>query len=46
MNCNSGYGSATHVTGAFGFAASAEIIKAITTAPSNAGATIANTQSA
>lgn len=46
MNCNSGYGSATHVTGAFGFAASAEIIKAITTAPSNAEATIANTQSA
>jgi tRNA A37 threonylcarbamoyladenosine dehydratase len=30
MNCNSGYGSATHVTGAFGFAAAGEIIRTIT----------------
>ena len=29
MNCNSGYGSATHVTGAFGFAAAAKIIEII-----------------
>ena len=29
MNCNSGYGSATHVTGAFGFAAAAEVINTI-----------------
>ena len=31
MNCNSGYGSATFVTGAFGFAASAEVVRLITT---------------
>jgi tRNA A37 threonylcarbamoyladenosine dehydratase len=30
MNCNSGYGSATHVTGAFGFAASGEVIRLVT----------------
>jgi tRNA A37 threonylcarbamoyladenosine dehydratase len=30
MNCNSGYGSATFVTGAFGFAASAEVVRLIT----------------
>lgn len=36
MNCNSGYGSATHVTGAFGFAASAEVIRLITAVPSPA----------
>jgi tRNA threonylcarbamoyladenosine dehydratase len=30
MNCNSGYGSATFVTGAFGFAAAAEVIRVIT----------------
>ena len=29
MNCNSGYGSATFVTGAFGFAAAAEVVRAI-----------------
>lgn len=29
MNCNSGYGSATHVTGAFGFAAAAEVMRMI-----------------
>lgn len=27
MDCNSGYGSVTHLTGAFGFAAAAEVIK-------------------
>lgn len=31
MNCNSGYGSATHITGAFGFAAAAELLRLITT---------------
>ena len=31
MNCNSGYGSATFVTGAFGFAASAEVVRLIAT---------------
>ena len=30
MNCNSGYGSASFVTGAFGFAASAEVVRLIT----------------
>ena len=30
MNCNSGYGSATFVTGAFGFAMSAEVVRLIT----------------
>jgi tRNA A37 threonylcarbamoyladenosine dehydratase len=30
MNCNSGYGSATFVTGAFGFAAAAEVIRLLT----------------
>jgi tRNA threonylcarbamoyladenosine dehydratase len=30
MNCNSGYGSATFVTGAFGFAAAAEIVRLLT----------------
>jgi tRNA threonylcarbamoyladenosine dehydratase len=30
MNCNSGYGSATFVTGAFGFAAAAEVVRLIT----------------
>jgi len=30
MDCNSGYGSATFVTGAFGFAAAAEVLKSIT----------------
>ncbi|HET6408376.1 MAG TPA: tRNA cyclic N6-threonylcarbamoyladenosine(37) synthase TcdA [Chthoniobacteraceae bacterium] len=34
MNCNSGYGSATHVTGAFGFAAAAEVINGIVAAVS------------
>ncbi len=29
MNCNSGYGSATFVTGSFGFAASAEVVRLI-----------------
>lgn len=29
MNCNSGYGSATYVTGAFGFAAAAEVVRLI-----------------
>jgi tRNA A37 threonylcarbamoyladenosine dehydratase len=29
MNCNSGYGSATHVTGAFGFAAAGEVMRVI-----------------
>ena len=29
MNCNSGYGSVTFVTGAFGFAASAEVVRLI-----------------
>ena len=29
MDCNSGYGSATHLTGAFGFAAAAEVIRKI-----------------
>ena len=29
MNCNSGYGSATFVTGAFGFAAAAEVVRLI-----------------
>jgi tRNA A37 threonylcarbamoyladenosine dehydratase len=32
MDCNSGYGSATFVTGAFGFAAAAEVVKSITRA--------------
>lgn len=31
MNCNSGYGSATFVTGAFGFAAAAEVVRLIVT---------------
>ena len=30
MNCNSGYGSATFVTGAFGFAAAAEVVRLLT----------------
>ena len=30
LNCNSGYGSATFVTGAFGFAAAAEVVRLIT----------------
>lgn len=30
MDCNSGYGSATFLTGAFGFAAAAEVVKLIT----------------
>lgn len=30
LNCNSGFGSATFVTGAFGFAAAAEVVRAIT----------------
>jgi tRNA A37 threonylcarbamoyladenosine dehydratase len=30
MNCNSGYGSATFVTGAFGFAACAQVVRLIT----------------
>ena len=30
LNCNSGYGSATFVTGAFGFAAAAEVVRVIT----------------
>jgi tRNA A37 threonylcarbamoyladenosine dehydratase len=29
LNCNSGYGSATFVTGAFGFAAAAEVVKTV-----------------
>jgi tRNA A37 threonylcarbamoyladenosine dehydratase len=29
MNCNSGYGSATFVTGAFGFAAAAEVVRVL-----------------
>ena len=29
MNCNTGYGSATFVTGAFGFAATAEVVRLI-----------------
>lgn len=29
MDCNSGYGSATFLTGAFGFAAAAEVVKSI-----------------
>ncbi|MGZ8919600.1 MAG: tRNA cyclic N6-threonylcarbamoyladenosine(37) synthase TcdA [Limisphaerales bacterium] len=29
MNCNSGYGSATFVTGAFGFAAAAEVVRLV-----------------
>jgi len=31
MNCNSGYGSATFVTGAFGFAAAAEVVRLLAT---------------
>ena len=31
MNCNAGYGSATFVTGAFGFAAAAEVVRLLTT---------------
>lgn len=30
LNCNSGFGSATFVTGAFGFAAAAEVVRRIT----------------
>jgi tRNA A37 threonylcarbamoyladenosine dehydratase len=30
MDCNSGYGSATFVTGAFGFAAAAQVVRVIT----------------
>ena len=30
MNCNSGYGSATFVTGAFGFAAAGEVVRLLT----------------
>jgi tRNA A37 threonylcarbamoyladenosine dehydratase len=33
MNCNSGYGSATFVTGAFGFAAAAEVVRLVTDVP-------------
>jgi tRNA A37 threonylcarbamoyladenosine dehydratase len=32
LDCRSGYGTATFVTGAFGFAAAAEVVKMITTA--------------
>lgn len=32
MDCNSGYGSASFVTGAYGFAAAAEVVKSITRA--------------
>jgi tRNA threonylcarbamoyladenosine dehydratase len=32
MNCNSGYGSAAFVTGAFGFAGAAEVVRLLTTA--------------
>lgn len=33
INCNSGYGSASYVTGAFGFAASAEVVRLIVDGP-------------
>ncbi len=33
MDCASGYGAATHVTGAFGFAAAGEVVKQIAQAP-------------
>lgn len=33
MNCNSGFGSATFVTGAFGFAAAGEVVRLITDVP-------------
>jgi tRNA A37 threonylcarbamoyladenosine dehydratase len=36
MNCNSGYGSATFVTGAFGFAAAAEVVRLIVGGNGNA----------
>lgn len=32
LDCNSGYGSATFVTGAFGFAAAAEVVRLVTAA--------------